>query len=56
MTRSIKPTTSAFLIVLMMTGLVWILRGLGVLTFIPGWILWGLILLCVLMAVIGAVR
>jgi hypothetical protein len=55
MTRSLKPTTSAFLIMLLMTGFVWILRGLGVLTFIPGWLLWVLILLTVLTAVVSAV-
>ncbi len=40
---------------LLMTGFVWILRGLGVLTFIPGWLLWVLILLTVLTAVVSAV-
>ncbi|UBF26391.1 hypothetical protein K9N68_33660 [Kovacikia minuta CCNUW1] len=56
MARSLKPTTSAFLIVVIMTAFVWILRGIGLLTFIPGWVLWALILLCVLTAVISAVR
>lgn len=56
MARSLKPTTKAFLITLLITLLVWVLRGIALLTFIPGWVLWVLILLCVAMAVLSAVR
>ena len=30
-----------------LTALVWVLRGFGILTFIPGIIIWLLLLLCV---------
>lgn len=56
MSRSLKPSTIAFLIVLAMTAFVWILRGFGILTFIPGSVLWVLILLCVGTAILAAVR
>ncbi|QZZ21169.1 hypothetical protein J5X98_01285 [Leptothermofonsia sichuanensis E412] len=56
MARALKSSTKAFLTVLMMTLAVWILRGIGILTFIPGWVLWALILLCVATAVVSAVR
>ncbi len=56
MTRSMKPTTVAFLFVLLLTGLVWVLRGIGVLTFIPGWVLGVLILLSIATAILSVVR
>lgn len=46
----------AFLAVLAMTVLVWVLRGIGLLTFIPGWVLWVLILLSILTAILTTVR
>ncbi len=39
-----KPTTAAFLILLGITVTVWVMRGLGILTFIPGGLLWLLLL------------
>lgn len=56
MRRSLKSSTLAFLIVLGITTFVWILRGIGVLTFIPGAVLWVLILLSVATAILAAVR
>ena len=56
MGSSIKPSILAFLLVLAMTAFVWMLRGFGVLTFIPGSVLWVLILLCVGTALISTVR
>lgn len=56
MRGSLKPSTLAFLIVLAMTAFVWILRGIGVLTFIPGSVIWVLILLTILTAILSAVR
>lgn len=52
----LKPTTLAFLLVVAMTAFFWILRGFGVLTFVPGLILWVLILLCIATAILSAVR
>lgn len=53
---SLKPSILAFLIVLAMTVFVWVLRGFGVLTFIPGSVIWVLILLTIVTAVLSAVR
>lgn len=56
MTRSLKPTTLAFLLTLGMTLLIWVLRGARVLSFIEGWVLWVLIFLCIILAVISNLR
>lgn len=56
MGRSLKPTVVAFLAVLAMTVLVWVLRGVGILTFIPGSVLWVLILLSIGTAILMVVR
>lgn len=54
--RSIRPTTLAFLVTLTLTLLVWILRGVRLLTFIPGSVLWVLILACFITAILNAIR
>lgn len=51
--RYLKPSTLAFLIVLGVTLFVWTLRGIGILTFIPGSVLWLLFLLCIIAAVVS---
>ncbi|MBW4690645.1 MAG: hypothetical protein KME27_02635 [Lyngbya sp. HA4199-MV5] len=56
MGRSLKPSMVAFLAVLAMTVLVWVLRGIGLLTFIPGSVIWVLILLSLLTAILMVVR
>jgi hypothetical protein len=43
--RRLSPTVQIFLGFLAITALVWILRGLAVLAFLPGIVLW-LLLLC----------
>ncbi|MEG4334632.1 hypothetical protein Q5691_16875 [Microcoleus sp. w1-18aA5] len=40
-----RLSTRIFLTILTLTLLVWILRGVGILTFIPGGVIWILILL-----------
>jgi hypothetical protein len=40
-----RPTAQLFWITLALTAIVWILRGLGALTFLPGGVIWLLILL-----------
>ncbi|NJR64360.1 MAG: hypothetical protein HC772_01940 [Leptolyngbyaceae cyanobacterium CRU_2_3] len=45
MSRSIRPTTTIFLTLLSITAVIWALRGFSLLTFLPGAILWLLILL-----------
>ncbi len=50
------PRTTAFLICLGLTLLIWVARGLGVLTFIPGGLLWLLLLLTVGTAVFDIIQ
>lgn len=45
--KSLKPTTQLFLLTLAITIAVWVLRGLGILTFLPGGLIWLLILLSI---------
>jgi hypothetical protein len=47
MGKSLRPTTQLFLLTLAVTILVWTLRGFGILTFLPGGLIWLLILLSV---------
>lgn len=50
------PRTTAFLICLGLTLVVWVGRGLGLLTFIPGGLLWLLLLTTVGAAVIDIIQ
>ena len=43
----LRPGTQLFLMLLGLTVLVWVLRGFGILTFIPGIVIWLLLLLCI---------
>lgn len=45
MIRSLDSRTIVFLGVLLLTALVWLLRGIGLLTFLPGGVLHFLLLL-----------
>ncbi|HEY9751433.1 MAG TPA: hypothetical protein V6C46_00660 [Coleofasciculaceae cyanobacterium] len=56
MGSSIRPSVLAFLIVTGTTLLVWLFRGIGLLTFLPGGVLSGLILLSILAAVLTTLR
>lgn len=42
----LSPTTQLFLGTLALTIVVWILRGVSLLAFLPGIVIWVLILLC----------
>ncbi|MBD0336451.1 MAG: hypothetical protein ICV62_13255 [Cyanobacteria bacterium Co-bin13] len=44
--RRLQPATQIFLGFLAFTAVVWLLRGLGILSFLPGAVIWILILLC----------
>lgn len=44
MGRSV-PATTIFLALLSVTAVLWIMRGFGILTFLPGGILWMLLVL-----------
>lgn len=47
MRKSLRPSTQLFLITLATTAIVWILRGIGLFTFLPGGVIWLLILLSI---------
>ncbi|MCU0524568.1 MAG: hypothetical protein MUF72_07060 [Elainella sp. Prado103] len=48
MTRKLlRPTTQLFLLTLAVTIAVWVLRGLGLLTFVPGGLIWLLIVMSI---------
>jgi preprotein translocase subunit SecE len=44
---------AVFLIVLGLTAIVWFLRGVGLFAFIPGLVLWVLILLSIVLAIVN---
>jgi len=47
MSRSVKAETAVFLSFVGITLAVWVLRGIGLLTFLPGLVIWVLIFLSV---------
>jgi hypothetical protein len=62
MSQSPPPNTGSaillyiFAIALIVTGVVIILRGIGILTFIPGYLIWALILLTIGLGIIGGLN
>lgn len=54
MMRYLSPRLLTFLVLLGITAFVWLLRGFGVLTFLPGGVMWVLIGLCLVAAVVSA--
>jgi uncharacterized membrane protein YbhN (UPF0104 family) len=42
----LQPLTKLFLVALGITAVVWILRGLSLLAFLPGVVIWLLVLVC----------
>ncbi|MEM7062768.1 MAG: hypothetical protein AAF572_06360 [Cyanobacteria bacterium P01_B01_bin.77] len=52
----LRPITQLLLATLAMTAIVWILRGVGLLTFLPGIIIWLLILACFAIALFSSVQ
>jgi hypothetical protein len=53
MRRTLKSSTVALIVLLGITLFVWVLRGFAVLSFIPGSVLWVLLLLCVITAIMS---
>jgi hypothetical protein len=47
MSRSIRTETAIFLSFVGITLVVWVLRGIGILTFLPGLVIWLLIFLSI---------
>jgi hypothetical protein len=56
MSRSVRPETAVFLSFLGITLVVWVLRGIGLLTFLPGLVIWLLILLSAGAAVVDFIQ
>lgn len=56
MGKRLKPETTVFLTILFITVLVWVLRGLGILTFLPGIVIWVLVLLTIGAGVFGGIQ
>ena len=56
MRKTLRPTTTAFLALLGVTAVMWILRGLGVLSFLPSGVLWVLIFLTVGAGVVSGLQ
>lgn len=50
-----KPTTTVFLSILTITLTLWVLRGIGLLTFLPGIVIWMLLFLTIGAGVISVV-
>ncbi|MBD1823300.1 hypothetical protein H6F51_12500 [Cyanobacteria bacterium FACHB-DQ100] len=51
-----QPSNSraiVYIVVLALTAIVWILRGVGLLTFLPGFILWILIGLSIVLTIVN---
>jgi uncharacterized membrane protein len=55
MRRSIRPETAIFLAILTVTIIVWVMRGIGILTFLPGLVIWLLLLLTIGAGVINGI-
>jgi hypothetical protein len=53
MSKSSNSRVVVFFGVIGLTALVWILRGIGLFTFIPGFVLWMLILLSIVLAIVN---
>ncbi len=53
MSKSSNSRVIVFFGVIGLTALVWILRGIGLFTFIPGFVLWVLILLTIVLAIVN---
>jgi len=52
----LQPLTKVFLAVLGLTAMVWLLRGLSLLAFVPGLVIWLLILLCVGLGIVSSLQ
>jgi hypothetical protein len=52
----LQPFTKLFLAALGLTLLVWVLRGFSLLAFLPGVVLWVLILLCFGLGIISSLQ
>ncbi len=56
MANRLRPITQLLLATMAMTAIVWILRGTGLLSFLPGIIIWLLILACFAIALFSSLQ
>lgn len=56
MANRLRPITQLLLATIAMTAIVWILRGIGLLSFLPGIIIWLLILACFAIALFSSLQ
>ncbi|MEO0457548.1 MAG: hypothetical protein AAF152_13355 [Cyanobacteria bacterium P01_A01_bin.114] len=52
----LKPATQLFWTLIGITVAVWVLRGVGLLTFLPGLVLWVLLILCFAVGIVNGLR
>jgi hypothetical protein len=52
----IRPGTQILIALIAITLGIWILRGVGVLTFLPGMIIWLLMILCFVVLIVNSLR
>lgn len=52
----LRPGTQIFIGMVLLTSVVWILRGLGIFSFLPGIVIWLLILLCFATGIINSLQ
>ncbi len=52
----LQPLTQLFLAALGLTALVWFLRGISLLAFMPGLAIWVLILLCFSLGIVSSLQ
>ena len=56
MSNRLRPITQLLLATMAMTAIVWVLRGTGLLAFLPGIIIWLLILACFAIALFSSIQ
>jgi hypothetical protein len=53
MNQPSNSRATVYLVVLALTAIVWILRGIGLLAFLPGFVLWILIFLSIVLTIVN---
>ncbi|BAS57431.1 MULTISPECIES: hypothetical protein [Leptolyngbya] len=53
MNQPSNSRATVYIVVLAMTAIVWILRGIGLLAFLPGFVLWILIFLSIILTIVN---
>ncbi len=53
MKQSSNSRAVVYVVVLALTAIVWILRGIGLFAFLPGFVLWVLILLSIVLTIVN---